>query len=227
MLRFFFWFLLLANGLLFAFHQGYIDTLVPTGREPERAANQLNANKIKLVSPAAVRAAAVVPAPQPAAALVEKKQNLVACTEVGNFNIAEARQFETRLVALVPAARISRRDIQEISSHMIFIPPQRGKYGADRKAAELRKLGITDFYVIQDGSEQRWGISLGIFKTEEAAQAHLAALNQQGIRGARLLEHKVPLNKIAFQVRELDPGTKGNIEKLKVDFPRQEMRNCE
>jgi hypothetical protein len=227
MLKFFFWFLLLANGVLFAFHQGYLDTLVPTGREPERAANQLNADKIKLVSPAAVRAAAIVPAPQPTAALVEKKQNLVACTEVGNFNIAEAKQFEARLIALVPADRISRRDIQEISSHMIFIPPQRGKYGADRKAAELRKLGITDFYVIQDASEQRWGISLGIFKTEEAAQSHLAALNQQGIRSARLLEHKVPLTKIAFQLRELDPGTKGSIEKLKVDFPRQEMRNCE
>jgi hypothetical protein len=174
-----------------------------------------------------VRAAAIAPAPQPTAALVEKKQNLVACTEVGNFNIAEAKQFEARLIALVPADRISRRDIQEISSHMIFIPPQRGKYGADRKAAELRKLGITDFYVIQDASEQRWGISLGIFKTEEAAQSHLAALNQQGIRSARLLEHKVPLTKIAFQLRELDPGTKGSIEKLKVDFPRQEMRNCE
>lgn len=227
MLRFFFWFLLLANGVLFAFHQGYMDTLVPTGREPERTGNQLNANKIKLVSPAAVRAAAVVPAPQAATALVEKKQNLVACTEVGNFNIAEAKQFEARLIALMPADRILRRDIQEISSHMIFIPPQRGKYGADRKAAELRKLGITDFYVIQDASEQRWGISLGIFKTEEAAQSHLAALNQQGVHSARLLEHKVPLTKIAFQVRELDSGTKGNIEKLKVDFPRQEMRNCE
>jgi hypothetical protein len=90
----------------------------------------------------------------------------------------------------------------------------------------LRNLGVTDFYVIQDSSEQRWGISLGIFKSEEAARAHLATLAQKGIRSARIVDYKVPSNKIAFQLRDLDVNAKGNLDKIKADFPRQESRSC-
>ncbi|MDB5761140.1 MAG: hypothetical protein JWQ21_135 [Herminiimonas sp.] len=232
MLKILFCCLLAANGLLFAFNQGYLDTLMPSGHEPARAANQLNANKIKLLSPAAAHTSAVAPAPVAIVApelvsvSADKKQERPACTEIGNFNIAEAKRFETQLAALSVGKTLSRREIQEVSSHMIFIPPQGGKDGADRKAGELRSLGVTDFYVIQDSSSQRWGISLGIFKTEEAARAHLASLNQKGIRSARLIEHRVPLNRIAFQLRDPDAKTKAGIDKIKIDFPRQEVRNC-
>lgn len=230
MLKFFFCCLLAANGVLFAYHQGYLETLVPSGREPARIANQFNVSKIKLVSPAVANSAAVqapaAPQPDPAAAPAEKTQIAIACTEIGNFTIAEAQQFEAQLAALSLADKSSRRQIQETSSHMIFIPPQEGKDGADKKSAELRKLGITDFYVIQDNSSQRWGISLGIFKTEEAARTRLAALNQKSIRSAGLIEYKVPLNRIAFQIRESDAGTRAGIDKIKTDFPRQETRTC-
>jgi hypothetical protein len=230
MLNFFFFCLLAANGALFAFNQGYLETLIPSGREPARVANQFNASKIKLVNPAVANAGAasapVAPDPALVAATVEKKQTAIACTEIGNFTAAEGKRFEAQLVALSLTDKSSRREIQEISSHMVFIPPQEGKDGADSKAAELRKLGITDFYVIPENSGQRWGISLGIFKTEEAARARLAALSQKGVRNARLIEYKIPLNRVAFQLRESDAGAKAGIEKIKAEFPRHEARNC-
>lgn len=234
MLKFFFWGLLLANGLLYAFHQGHLDTLLPSGREPGRIGNQLNADKIKLIPPPAMNVSAVAPAPATAAATAPaesdtgRKQNPIACTEIGNFTTVEAARFETRLAGGPLSGKSSRRTVQEASSHMVLIPPQEeGKEGADKKAGELRRLGVTDFYIIQDNTDHRWGISLGVFRTEEAARVRLLTLNQQGVRSARLIEYKIPLNRLAFRLRDLDGEAKDFLDNIKSDFPRQELRACE
>jgi hypothetical protein len=232
MLKFFFWILLLANGVLFAIHQGHLETLLPSGREPGRMTNQLNADKFKLIPPPAAPVSSAAPAATPIAApelvmvSAEQKPQLIACTEIGNFTAAEAKRFEAKLAEGPFPGKFSKRTVQETSSHMILIPPQEGKEAAEKKAGELRRLGVNDFYIIQDNPDQRWGISLGIFKTEEAARVRVAELNQRGVRSARLIEHKIPLNRIAFQLRELDSDAQGAIAKVKADFPRQETRSC-
>jgi hypothetical protein len=225
MLKLLFWGLLLANGVLFAFHQRYLDSWLPEAREPTRMAKQLNADKIKLIS-ASAALAAPVPAPESAAASAVVKEEVLACTEIGNFNEVEAKRFETRLSNLSLSDKPTRRNIQDVSRHIVYIPPQGGKEGADKKVAELRNLGIKDFFVIQDSSALRWGISLGIFKTEEAARAQLAAVSKKGVRSARLGVQNAASNKVVFQLRQLDAGTKRNLDNIKADFPNQEIRDC-
>lgn len=233
MLKFLFLCLLIVNGLLFAYHQGHLEKIFPSGREPGRMSRQLNADKFKLIpapgvtasvpaSTSTVAASSEVAEPNPGA-----KPNLSACTEIGNFTGAEAKRFEARLAGVPIAAKLSRRAVQEMSSHMILIPPQENREGAEKKAGELRRLGVTDFYVISENTDQRWGVSLGIFKTEEAARARFAALNQQGVQSARLIEHKIPLPRVAFQLRDLDGDAQAMIDKIKLEFPRQEVRGCE
>lgn len=242
MLKLLFWGLLLANGALFAFHQGYLDTLIPDGREPARMGRQFNADKIKLVaagqpSPTAAPAAASEAASSAAAAgLLElepvlarasKRQESLVCAEIGNFDTAEAKRFESQAAAQALIDKLSRRNVQEVARHMVYIPSQGSKDAADKKASELRRLGVDDFYVIQDGTELRWGISLGIFKSEEAARAHLATLGLKGVRSARLGVHGSASAKVAFQLHELDLGARSRLDKIKADFPRQEVRACE
>lgn len=272
MLKFIFWTLLLINGALFGYHQGYLDSLIPSGREPARLAQQLNADKIRLL-PANAKAtnanatdhpAAVKPADNPAdpaagqpaakadttdaatpatamdaasAAMAEtktdagappaadKKPELLACTEIGNFSEADAGRFEARLAALMPDARLSRRLIREASSYMVFIPPQGSKESADRKVEQLRSLGVTDFYVIQDQSDMRWGVSLGIFSSEESAKKRLEQLKQQGVRTARIGARST-ISRVAVQLRALDAAGREKLVTIKADFPQQQQRNC-
>ena len=233
MSKFLFFCLLLANGALFAYHQGLFDNAFPDRREPARLANQLNADKLKLITASAAAAAAVpstapVPLPEPDWPIVVKKSNdVIACTEIGNFEPADADRFEMRLASLALGGRLSRRTVQEIARHMVYIPPLGGKDAADKKAVELRKLGITDFYVIQDGQALRWGISLGIFKTEETARVHLASMIQKGVRTARLGLQNATSNKVAFKLRQLDAAARDSLDLIKADFPAQEVRACE
>ncbi len=220
MLKFFFWILLLANGGLLAYQHGYFEALLPSGREPARIGNQLNADKIKLIPPSAPQPVSDAPPAAQAAAAA-------ACTEIGNFNPDEAKRFSAQLASLALGERLLARPVQEVASHMVYIPPQVDKESADKKASELRRLGVEDFFIIQDNSPLRWGISLGVFKMEEAARTHLANLNQKGVRSARIGQRSVTSNLVAFQLKELDADAMSVVEKVKAGFAKQEMRKCE
>lgn len=247
MLKFIFWILLLANAVLLAYQQGYLDELIASGREPGRLQHQLNADRIRVAPvapqagvtaveivantvaveqrPAPATSPAAEPAPPPAMAAAQNTES-PSCVEIGNFNAADAQRFEARLAPLSLGDRVSRHGVQEVLRHMVYIPPQPDKESADRKTAELRQLGITDFYVIQDNSAMRWAISLGVFRNEDIARAHLADLNRKGVRTARIGERMLTTKAVAFRFKGWDPALKESVDKIKAEFANQEIREC-
>ena len=229
MLKLVFLLLLAANAALFAWQRGVLEPLFPDGREPARIAKQFNADSIQPLAASAVAAtaaASVAPSatPAPNLAVIE---HAPACIEAGNFDAADGKRFETLLAALALGDRMVKRTVQDVPRHMVYIPSQANKEGADHKAGELKRLGINDFYVIQDGSAMNFAISLGIFRTEEAAQAHLAALGQKGVRTAKIGLYGVASGKTAYQLRAMDAATRARFDKIKAEFPRHEFRTCE
>ncbi len=232
MLKILFGLLLLTNGGLYAFQQGWLGTWSPASREPSRLTQQLNPGQLKLIPvsaarPASPSATSVTEAPaEENLARADKISDVLACTEIGNFDAVESKRFESQLASLALGERLTRRTIQESARHMVYMPPQADKDAAEKKAGELKRLGVNDFFVIQDGSALQWGISLGIFKSEEAARNHLNALNQKGVRSARIGMHSPSASKFAFQLRGLDMAIKNSVVKIKGNFPRQELREC-
>ena len=158
--------------------------------------------------------------------LAKVTSNGASCIEVGNFDAADARRFEAQLAPLALGDALRRRSVQELERHIVYIPPAPDKEGADRKAAELRRLGIDDFYVIADNTDLRWGISLGIFKTVDAARLHLANLALKGVRTARIAARPGTNGKTAFQLRGLDAASRSTLAQIRLGFPRQDTRAC-
>jgi hypothetical protein len=228
MLKILFGLLLAINGGLIAFQQGWLDTLLPASREPSRMAQQLHPEQLTLVSlPDSKPATTPVPVSTPVAVVVEPTSAAApvatSCVEVGNFDAAEGQRFESRLASLSLGDRLTRKPIPDNTRHIVYIPPLANKEAAERKATELRQFGIEDFFIIQDNSPLQWGISLGVFKTEEAARNHLAALNKKGVRSAK---SGLGGNRVAFQMRGIDSVAKNSIDKIRADFPRQQLRDC-
>jgi hypothetical protein len=159
--------------------------------------------------------------------LVAAKPETHACTEIGNFDAATAKRFETQLLSLALGNKVSRRDIQEVVRNIVYIPSLASKEAADKKAGELRHLGVSDFYIVQDAGEFHWSISLGVFKTEDAARARLAALTLRGVHSARLGIHAVTASKSVFQLRNLDAAAKAGLDKIALEFPHAETHGCE
>lgn len=234
MLKFIFSILLLANGVVLAFNGGCLDAFLPDGREPQRIKRQIHPEQLTLLAAGAKAAAAANPhaaavpaSTDPVDTAAAAPPALIACTEIGNFQLTEAKRFESQLAALALGDRQSRRNVSEAASHMVYIPPQGGQAGAQKKVAELRQRGVTNFFIVQDNSDLRWGISLGVFKTEAAARNLLARLKQQGVQSARIGTRSVATSNVVFQMRDLDSASAAALDRIAADFPKQQLRNCE
>lgn len=219
MLKFVVGALLVANLALFVAQRGQ-----PFGHEPARMNNQLHPERISLL-PAT---ASVAPAPVPASAAPETAAAAVqlACVELLSFTPGEATRFETRIDALGLASQLSRRELPTPSSYMVMLPPQGSREAADQKTAELRGLGITDTFVIQDNSARRFGIALGTFRNQDAAQAHLETMIRRGARTAQIAEVGTGTARLAIQLRALDPAAEAQVTRARAEFPRLEARPC-
>lgn len=161
---------------------------------------------------------------------VEPGLATIACLEIGNFNGTEARRFESLLDGLNLKDKPTRSSVQDVASHMVYVPSQGSKEGAERKAAELRRLGVEDFYVIPESQPNpalHWAISLGVFKTEEAARAYVRQLSGLGVRNVRVMVRTSGTSKQIYQWRNIDPAIKSALEGLKAKFPAQDMRSCD
>jgi hypothetical protein len=67
-----------------------------------------------------------------------------------------------------------QRRTEETAGWWVFIPAQKVANRARRalrKAAELRNLGVEDYFIVQEEGQHRWALSLGVFRTEDAARA--------------------------------------------------------
>jgi len=177
-MRTLFFSLVLANAAFFAWARfaGAPDA----GGDPLPIGRQIEPEKLKIISLADLPAAPVAqkpapPPPPPAPAPI-------ACLEWGSFTIADAPRAEKALEPLALGARLAQRRSEETVSWWVFIPPRSSRQAALKKAAELKSLGIKDYFIVQDDSDHRWAVSLGVFRSAEAAQARLAALRGQGVR---------------------------------------------
>ncbi|WP_332854444.1 SPOR domain-containing protein [Duganella sp. S19_KUP01_CR8] len=229
MLKFIFWSLVAINATLFAYGKGYLGHFSGNEREPERLLNQLNADKLAIVSAdKASDATAATAAAASAAASAKPAPEVLACVEIGSFVLADARRFEAQLAPLNLGDRQSRHNLpgNEISSYIVYMPPQGSKEGADKKAGELRALGVTNYFIMNDNSPLRWGISLGVFKTEGAAQSQLAILMKQGVRTARVAPRMSGSKLLAFQFRDVDTELKAKLEQFRAGYPNAESHAC-
>jgi hypothetical protein len=112
----------------------------------------------------------------------------------------------------------------DAGGYWVHIPPLKTKSDADRKVRELRDLGVTEFFVVQDAGQWRYAISLGIFRSEEAAQAFLARLKQRGVRSAIVARRENFLKQVAFYVREPSEATVAELTEIQQEFPGSEIR---
>lgn len=236
-MRFVFWALLCANALLFAYGRGFLGSSEQDAREPARLRNQLAADKLVLLTGAQAQAIAAAAAPAQAepeavatlpAVPAPAAPPAVACVETDAFAAGDARRFETRLAALDLGARQTRLTVpfQEVSSYMVYLPPQGGKEGADRRTAELRERGVTNSFVMQGESPLRWAISLGVFKTEAAARTEQARLTKQGVAGVRILPRGPQSQRFAYRFRDIDAAIRGRIVEAGRGMPAAVLHIC-
>ena len=182
--------------------------------DPAPLSRQLEPEKLKVIAPSDL--------PPVSAA----KKPSAACMEWGSFTAADVPRAEQALEPLALGPRLAQRRTDEVASWWVFIPSMGSRQGALKKAAELKTLGVEDYFIVQDEGEHRWALSLGVFRSEEAAQAHLAALRNQGVRSARVGARDNVAPKIWLQVKSVDPPLQARLKEIARQVEGTELKDC-
>lgn len=190
--------LVLANLLFYAFSAGYFGR--PDNPDAVRVEKQVLPERMRIVSrgeaPAAPAAPAKAVEPVKPEVVAEapkqepatKVEELAAvCLAWEHLPAVDAERIASLLSSKFAEYKVVRRVVaSEGSGWGVFVPPLPGKADAERKATELRQLGVTDYFIVQDGPIRN-AISLGIFSSEKGAQERLAELKEKGVRSARVM----------------------------------------
>jgi len=197
LLRPLFFLLIVANLLLAFFNMTRFDRA--PGGEPDRLSSQLYPEKIKLVaaesaapaakaSPAAAEEKPAAEAtPEPAASANTPAPAVsLACVRWTGVTRAQADDVLTK--ARAAGFTANEEAASGASSWWVHIPPQPDRSAAEKKAGELQRLGISDFFIVNEAGANQNAISLGLYKSSESAQRALDQLKAKGVQSARIAE---------------------------------------
>lgn len=203
--------LVLVNLLFYAFSQGYFGQA--ENPDAQRVLQQISPERVKIVArgepPAAVPVPKEEPPPTPEPPVMAEpfpvptpEPPKLACTRWEDLLLVNADRLTAMLADKFPAFKLSRRfEAGEGSGWWVYIPPLLGKSAADKKAGELRALGITDYFVVQEAGPRQFAISLGIFSSEKGAQERFAQLKEVGVRSARLSQRTSKESRVTVDAR--------------------------
>jgi hypothetical protein len=201
--------LLLANLTLFAYTQ--LDRA--SSGEAARLAQQVQPDKIRLLTPQQVAALG----PAKVAALAD------VCLEWGPFNDPDKTRALGDLEPLGLGRLLTQKRIETNPAYWVFLPRTANRSVVDRRVAELKAAGVDDVAVV-DTAAQRYTISLGVFRTEEAANARLADLVGKGVTDAQVGPRAQPLVQTSLVIRDPEAEVVARVRALQPAYPGTDIK---
>lgn len=218
-MRTLFFILALANAVFFAY--AWLGPGARADGDAHIVSQQLDPGKIRLLQPEQVIALTRKPEPPKAAAAVA-----TVCLEWGAFASADAARAQQVLDPLALGAKLTQRKQDDVAGFWVYIAPLASRQTAAQKAAELKRLGVEDYFIVPDDPKWHNAISLGVFKTEDAAKARLAALRAKGVKRATVAARESQTGRTYFQMHDVDPGLAAKLNELKQGFPGTDLHEC-
>jgi hypothetical protein len=151
---------------------------------------------------------------------VARAQPALVCLEWGSFAANESARAAAALDKLGLGGKVAVRELGD--SYWVYIPPLKTQADVDKKIAELKARGVVEFHAMQDNDQWRYAISLGVFKTADAANNLLEQLRQKGVRSAITGARGVKTS--LFVIRDPGDAAAAKIAELKTDFPNAQLK---
>ncbi len=223
MMKVLFGILLVANLVLFAVMRGDLlgDGAVVVAQPA------LNEAKIRLLKEPTQAASLPVTSSSGVSASVPsdaKEKSATVCMEWSDFSGDDLKRASEALAKLQLGGKLSQRQVEYNIGYWVYIPPLKDKAAINQKIAQLKARGVDEYFVVQEAGEWQHAISLGVFKSEEAAQKFLESLAAKEIRSAKIGERASKLKATVFVFNALDGQTADRLAGLQKDFPASELK---
>ncbi|MEI6732695.1 MAG: SPOR domain-containing protein [Comamonadaceae bacterium] len=216
MLRFLILSLLLFNGFYFAWTEGAFPALGPEQQaEPQRLQHQLRPQALRLLTGHELRL-------WETSSAVSGKSS--ACLQAGPFDEARGASLRAALTSALPPGSWTLSTVAEAGRWIVYMGKYASAEALAKKRAELGSLNLR-FEPLTDPALQ-WGLSLGSFDTQAAADAALAGLNQRGVRTARVLRERAPSSGIMLRLPAADEAIRARLGDLQTALSGRALLAC-
>ena len=173
-------------------------------------------------APAAATSAPVASPPVAAALPVSAKE--ASCAEWGEFSGDDLLRAQQALEVLKLGDKLTQRIVEQDHGYWVYIPPMKSRVQIENKIAQLKKYGVKDYFVVLEKGRWLNAISLGVFKSNEAAQKFLATLNTREMGPVKLGIRKSKLRFTVFVMKGLDAGAVDKLNALHKGFTDSEIK---
>jgi hypothetical protein len=146
------------------------------------------------------------------------------CAEWGEFSGDDLARAQQALAELKLGDRMTQRIVEHNHGYWVYIPPMKKRAEVEKKIAQLKERGVQDYFVVQEKGKWLNAVSLGVFKTQEAAQKYLEVLRAKKVPSAQLGERMSKLKFTVFAMKGLETETMDKLKALQKDFPDGELK---
>ena len=220
MLRWMLGVLLLANGLFFAWSQGYLRAygLAPAVQsEPQRVQQQIQPQALVLLNPQDLKKAE-------AQALDDAKPK--ECVQWGPLDDAQAAHLRASLQAsTLPADAWQLNTVTVPERWVVYIGKFPNPQAMDKKRAELSALNIKSDPT--PAAHLAPGLSLGRFDSEANASEDLNRLRKLGVRTARVMQERAASQSTALKLPAATEAMKAQVPGLDAALAGKAPRSCD
>jgi hypothetical protein len=218
MLRFFVLLLLLANGVFFAWSQGYLKAYgyAPAApNEPQRLNQQIKPEGIEILQPSELLGIE-------AKAKAEQAPKL--CLQAGPFDEIQAVALRKALEDDLPSGAWQLDAVKQTGQWVIYM----GKYSSidlqTKKRAELATLGLQAEPVTNPALAP--GLALGAFATQAAANTGLERLKPKGLRTAKVVQTREEAVQTWLKLPAVSELLQTKLEAIKPALADKPLKNC-
>ena len=229
-MKLFVWLLVLLNvGLLAYFNMDLIAPKTPS------IDHSIQPEKLKILDESALakmQTKKAQPVIDPAASTAQVNVQTTAqaatptptsCYTWGNFTKTNLPSAQVVLVRLGLQSVINQEAVaQEDKRFWVYYPPLKSAALAQQKAAEIKALGITELFIVQD-SQWRNAISFGLFQDEQLATNLLTELQAKGIKGAAKDLHNPGKSLTSLLIKAVSVEAITELQKVKPEFVGTEL----
>ncbi len=138
------------------------------------------------------------------------------CLEAGPFTQAELGPVEASLKPVVPPGSWASKAVSIQGLWLVYMGPYADAGMLQRKQAELRHIKGLDFEEVRTPTSLALGISLGRYNRLAEAEAGLTKLRNRGIRTARIVNVRPPMELKLVRIEQASASTRSTLESIKL-----------
>lgn len=172
-------------------------------------------------TPAPPSAPASVHAPAPTSA---PRAAETRCLEWGEFSGTDLARAEKALAELKLGEHQGQRTVEYNRGYLVYLAPFKTQAAHTRKIHELKAAGVSDYFVIKESGRLKNAISLGVFKTEEAARHYRSELDKKGLKSVQVGPREAKLKFTVFTFKRVDAATATQLGAWQKDYPGSELK---